>query len=88
MDILSRLNVESKHYFQKMQEKTLINQRFLTFFVLFLFFLANSCSFSTKKERFECKWSPDYERIGESAMDSMDDMKRINLQQLKAACNF
>ena len=71
-----------------MQEKTLINQRFLTFFVLILFFFINSCSFSTKDERIECKWSPDYERIGESAMDSMDDMKRINLQQLKAACNF
>jgi len=88
MDILSRLNVESKHYFQKMQEKTLINQRFLTFFVLFLFFLANSCSFSTKKERFECKWSPDYERISESAMNSMDDMKRIELQSIIARCNF
>jgi len=71
-----------------MAKKTLINQRFLTFFVLVLFFLVNSCNFSTKNERFECKWSPDYERIGESAMDSMDDMKRINLQQMKARCNF
>ena len=73
---------------QKMQEKTLINQRFLIFFVLILFFLVNSCSFSTKDERIECKWSPDYEKIGESALDSLDDMKRIELQQLKAACNF
>ena len=71
-----------------MHKKTLINQRFLTFFVLVLFFLVNSCSFSTKKERFECKWSPDYERIGESAMDSMDDMKRIELQSIIARCNF
>ena len=71
-----------------MHKKTLINQRFLTFFVLVLFFLVNSCNFLTKNERFECKWSPDYERIGESAMDSMDDMKRIELQSIIARCNF
>ena len=46
------------------------------------------CEISTKSERIDCKWSPDYEKIGESAMDSMDDMKRVELQQLKAACNF
>ena len=71
-----------------MAKKTLINQRFLTFFVLLLFFLVNSCNFTTKNERFECKWSPDYENIADSALDSLDDMKRINIQQLKAACNF
>ena len=71
-----------------MQEKTFINQRFLTFFVLFLFFFINSCNFSTKNERIDCKWSPDYEKIGESALNSMDDMRRIQIEQLKAACNF
>ena len=71
-----------------MQEKTLINQRFLTFFVLFLFFFVNSCNFSTKNERIECKWSPDYENIADSDLDSLDDMKRINIQQMKARCNF
>ena len=44
--------------------------------------------FSTKSEQIDCKWSPDYEKIGESAMDSMDDMRRIQIQQMKAACNF
>jgi len=80
---------------KKIAEKTLINQHFLTFFVLCLFFLLISCQFShktgkisTKSERIDCSWSPDYEKIGESAMNSMDDMKRANLQQLKAACNF
>jgi hypothetical protein len=53
-----------------------------------LFFFVNSCNFSTKKQEIECKWSPDYENIGKSAMDSLDDMKRIQLQQLKAACKF
>jgi hypothetical protein len=71
-----------------MAKKTLILQRFLTFFVLALFFLLISCQFSTKNERFECKWSPDYERIADEALNSMDDMRRINIQQMKAACNF
>ena len=73
---------------KKITKKSVINQQFLTFFVLFLFFFVNSCYITTKNERIECKWSPDYERISESAMDSMDDMKRINLQQMKARCNF
>jgi len=71
-----------------MAKKTLINQRFLTFFVLLLFFFVNSCNFTTKNERIECKWSPDYENIADSALDSLDDMRRINIQQMKAACNF
>ena len=71
-----------------MAKKTLINQQFLTFFVLSLFFFVNSCNFITKNERFECKWSPDYENIADSALDSLDDMRRINIQQMKAACNF
>ena len=71
-----------------MAKKTLILQRFSTFFVLVLFFLVNSCYISTKNERFECKWSPDYERIADEALNSMDDMKRIEIQMMKARCNF
>ena len=71
-----------------MAKKALILQRFLTFFVLVLFFLLISCQFSTKNERFECKWSPDYENIADEALNSLDDMRRINIQQMKAACNF
>ena len=80
---------------KKITKKSVKIQRFLTFFVLCLFFTVNSCTFSyktgefsTKTKRIDCKWSPDYEKISESAMDSMDDMKRIELQQMKAACNF
>jgi YbbR domain-containing protein len=73
---------------KKNTQKSVKNQHFLTFFVLFLFFFINSCNFSTKTERFECKWSTDYENIADSALDSLDDMKRINIQQMKAACNF
>ena len=78
-----------------MAKKTLILQRFSTFFVLVLFFFVISCQFSAKKERIElkneritCEWSPDYEKIGDKALDSLDDMRRINLMQMKAACNF
>jgi len=78
-----------------MTKKSVKNQHFLNFFVLILFFFVISCQFSyktgefsTKSERIDCKWSPDYEKIGESAMDSMDDMRRIQIQQMKAACNF
>ena len=71
-----------------MHKKTLINQRFLNFFVLVLFFLVVSCQFSVKKERFECKWSPDYERIADESLNSMDDLKRIEIQMMKARCNF
>ena len=60
---------------KKITKKSVINQQFLTFFVLFLFFFINSCNFSTKTERFECKWSPDYERIADQ-LNSMDDMKK------------
>ena len=73
---------------KKITKKSVKNQHFLIFFVLALFFFVNSCNFSTKNKEIECKWSPDYENIGKSAMDSLDDMKRIQLQQLKAACNF
>ena len=41
-----------------------------------------------KKIEIECKWSPDYEKIADEALNSLDDMKRIQIQQLKAACNF
>ena len=78
-----------------MKKKTLINQHFLNFFVLLLFFLVISCQFSVKNQRIElkneritCEWSPDYEKIGDEALDSLDDMRRINLMQMKAACNF
>ena len=87
--------MQASTIFKKMHKKTLINQRFLNFFVLVLFFLVISCQFSAKKERIElkneritCEWSPDYEKIGDEALDSLDDMRRINLMQMKAACNF
>jgi len=73
---------------KKITKKSVKNQHFLIFFVLSLFFFVNSCNFATKNQEIECKWSPDYEKIADEALNSLDDMKRIQIQQLKAACNF
>tara|TARA_B100000902_G_scaffold124007_1_gene123969 strand:+ start:49 stop:264 length:216 start_codon:yes stop_codon:yes gene_type:complete len=71
-----------------MHKKSVIYQPFPIIFVLLLFFILISCSFTTKDERIDCSFNPDYEKIGTEAMESMDNMKNINLNQLKAACNF
>ena len=75
---------------KKITKKSVKIQQFLTFFVLcfvlysqFLHIFLQNCEFSTKTKQIDCKWSPDYEKIGKSAMDSMDDMKRIEIQQMK-----
>ena len=80
---------------KKITKKSVINQQFLIFFVLCLFFFINSCSFSYKTgefstitKRIDCKWSPGYEKIGESALGSLDDMQKIHIEQMKAACKF
>ena len=55
-------------------------------FVLFCDF----CQFSYKTANFQqnradrLQMVADYEKISESAMDSMDDMRRIQIQQMKA----
>ena len=67
------------------------NKGFLVFFVLVLFAFVNSCIPSQKlekKEEKKCEYSPDFEKIGESVMDSLDDMKRIELMSYKMRCNF
>ena len=71
-----------------MHKKTLIFQRFLIFFVLSLFFFVNSCSFSSKNERFECKWSPDYEKIGESALENKENLSETELKSAQMSCKF
>jgi len=71
-----------------MHKKSVIYQPFPIIFVLLLFFILISCSFTTKDERIDCSFKPDYEKIGESALDSLDDMKKIQIEQMKAACNF
>ena len=95
MDTIPQLNIESKQKMKKNTQKSVKNQHFLTFFVLFLFFFVNSCNFHAQKgsihtdsKRIDCKWNPDYENLADEALNSLDDMKRINLMQLKAACNF
>ena len=80
---------------KKITQKSEINQHFLIFFVLSLFFFVNSCNFHAEKgsirfdsKKINCKWNPDYENLAHESLNSLDDMKRIELMQLKAACNF
>ena len=54
------------------------------FFAICSLFVLVSCSKTVEN----CKIAPDYEKIGDEALNSMDDMRRINLMQMKAACNF
>ena len=67
-----------------MKEKTLINQHFLIFFVLALFFLASGCSKTVKN----CEIKPDLERIGESAMENVENLSETELRAAKIKCNY
>ena len=59
-----------KHFFKKMQIKTLIFQHYTIYFVLILFLFLNSCYGSVKN----CKISPDYKNIVESATENKDNL--------------
>jgi hypothetical protein len=67
-----------------MNKKSVIFQGFFSLFVLCLFLFTNSCSRSVEN----CKWSPDYERIGESVLESMDNMKEIEIRAAMLRCGF
>jgi hypothetical protein len=67
-----------------MTKKTLIFQRFLTFFVLLSFFLASGCSKTVKN----CEIKPDLERIGESALENKDNLTETELRAMKMSCGF
>ena len=67
-----------------MHKKTLINQRYLIFFVLTSFFLATGCSKSVKN----CEIKPDLERIGESAVENVENLSESEWRSAKMRCNF
>jgi hypothetical protein len=67
-----------------MHKKTLINQHFIIFFVLALFFLVSGCSKSVEK----CKYSPDFDVNSESLSESLDGIVQIEKMQLKTRCKF
>ena len=80
---------------KKITKKSVINQQFLTFFVLCLFFIVNSCTFSyktgefsTKTKRIDCKWSPDYEKIGESALENVENLAETEWRSANMSCDF
>ena len=67
-----------------MIKKTLIFQRFLTFFVLLSFFLLISCSKTVEN----CKIKPDLERIGESAKENLDNLSETEWRSANLTCNY
>jgi len=67
-----------------MHKKTLINQRYLIFFVLILFFLVSGCSKTVKN----CKIAPDLEQIGESALKNQKNLSETELRAAKMRCDF
>jgi hypothetical protein len=67
-----------------MTKKTLIFQRFLTFFVLLSFFLASGCSKTVEN----CKIKPDLERIGESAKENLDNLTETEWRSANLTCNY
>ncbi|OUU40309.1 MAG: hypothetical protein CBC09_00620 [Cellvibrionales bacterium TMED49] len=70
--------------FKKMHKKTLINQRFLIFFVLSLFFLASGCS----KYQENCEFRPEFDLKSESLSESLDGIVQIEQILAKSRCNF
>ena len=73
-----------KHFFKKMQIKTLIFQRYILFFVLILFLFTNSCSRSVEN----CRFSPDYLEISESAIKNYDSLTETEWQSVLMSCSF
>tara|TARA_X000001316_G_scaffold8872_1_gene2409 strand:- start:140 stop:319 length:180 start_codon:yes stop_codon:yes gene_type:complete len=53
-------------------------------FLLFVLVLFTSCS----KKVEDCKFSPDLERIGESAVENIENLAETNLKSGKMICNF
>ena len=67
-----------------MHKKTLINQHFIIFFVLALFFLVSGC----QKSMENCSIRPDLERIGESALENTENLSETELRAAKMSCDF
>ena len=53
-------------------------------YVTFLLFLFTICSGCVKT----CKFSPDYEKIGDSALKNKENLTETNLRSGKMACKF
>ena len=53
-------------------------------YVTFSLFLFTFCSGCVKT----CKFTPDYEKIGDSALENKENLMETNLKSGKVACNF
>jgi len=54
------------------------------FYVIFSLILFTFCSGCVNS----CKFSPDYEKIGDSALENKENLMETNLKSGKVACNF
>ena len=54
------------------------------FYVIFSLILFTFCSGCVKT----CKFSPDYEKIGDSALENKENLMETNLKSGKMACKF
>ena len=53
-------------------------------FLTFVLILFSSCS----KKSINCKISPDFEKIGESALENKENLSETNLKNGKMRCDF
>ena len=53
-------------------------------YLTFLLFLFAICSCT----KISCKFRPDYEKIGDSAVKNKENLMETNLKSGKVACNF
>ena len=67
-----------------MTKKSVKNQHFFIFFVLILFFLLISCSKTVEN----CKIKPDLERIGESALENVENLAETEWRSANMSCDF
>ena len=54
---------------------------FYVIFSLILFLFCSGCSYS-------CKFSPDYEKISDSASKNIENLAETNLKSGKLVCNY
>ena len=65
----------------KIAKKLVKKPLFYITFSLFLFTLCSGCVNS-------CNFTPDYEKIGDSALENKENLMETNLKSGKVACNF
>ena len=69
---------------KKIVKKSVINQQFLIFFVLILFFFTISCQNSVKN----CKIKPNVKEIAESAIENHQNLAETEWRSADLVCEY